>query len=352
MAGSFKHVSVRIVKFTWRALLFVVVFALVLAGGGALWNALAIRQAEVASGIPGKMYDVDGLKMHIYCTGSGSPTIVLESGLGDDSMIWGKTQPELSKLTRVCAYDRAGFGWSEPRDGVRDSNAITHELYGLVSQAAIAKPFILMGHSIAGIHMRAYAALHPADIAGIVFIDGSTPRQDLHFPPEIERETNKILLQSEFVNIASAIGILRAMGQCDQVQPGFESYAAWIKADSCHSSQFTSFKRELAAVPASGDETLHTGPFGNMPILILSQDPSHPMAGLPTSLGAVMSADWDGMQDDLKKLSTHSRRIIANGSTHYIQVDRAELVNLEVAKFIDEIRTGTSSAQNGTTIRE
>jgi len=352
MVESSKGVRARIVRFTTRGLLVLVILCLVFAGAGAIWNAWTIHRELAAVGVPGKLYEVDGRKMHLYCTGDGSPTILLETGLGDDLLIWGKNQPELSKLTRVCSYDRAGFGWSEARPGIRDSDAISRELYGLVTQAAIAKPFILMGHSIAGIHMRAYAARHPEDVAGIVFIDGSTPRQDLRFPKELDREMNKYLLEMKFVKVADAVGLLRLMGQCNEVQPGFEAYAAWIKADSCHPSQFTAFKRENAAVPASGDEALHTGPFGNMPILIFSQDPDRAMAGLPEKLGREMSADWNGMQEDLKKLSTRSRRIIANGSTHYVQVDRSELVNREVAKFLDEVRTGTSSPQNGTTIRE
>jgi pimeloyl-ACP methyl ester carboxylesterase len=200
--------------------------------------------------------------------------------------------------------------------------------------------------------MRLYAARHPKDIAGIVFIDGSTPQQDRFFPGELKKEEDKYRVESELMKIATEIGVARAMGQCNEVQTGFEAYAAWIKADSCHPLQYTSIARETSAVPVSGDEAVHTGPFGAMPILIFSQDPNRSMDGLPASLSKQMSETWNGMQENLKKLSTHSRRIIANGSTHYIQVDRSDLVNREVAKFLDEVRTGTSSAQNGTTIRE
>jgi pimeloyl-ACP methyl ester carboxylesterase len=102
-------------------------------------------------------------------------------------------------------------------------------------------------------------------------------------------------------------------------------------------------------VPASGDETVNTGPFGDMPILIFSQDPANPTKLLAPELSKQLSTIWNGMQEDLKKLSTNSRRIIAKGSTHYVQVDRSELVNREVAKFLEQVRTGTPSPENGTT---
>jgi pimeloyl-ACP methyl ester carboxylesterase len=116
--------------------------------------------------------------MRIYCTGSGSPTVVLDAGLGNDALIWGGVQPELSKTTRVCAYDRAGFGGSDARPAPRDADHIAGELHELLLQAKVTGPIVLMGHSIAGIYMRDYATRYPADLAGIVFVDGSTPLQN------------------------------------------------------------------------------------------------------------------------------------------------------------------------------
>jgi pimeloyl-ACP methyl ester carboxylesterase len=343
-------IGARIVRVTKRVLLFLFVAVVVLLSAGAIWNAVALHHYRSLAGVPGKLYQVDGRAMQMLCTGSGSPVVVLEAGLGNDSTIWAKNQPELSKITRVCAYDRAGFGWSESRPGVRDSNAISHELHGLLEQAGITDPVILMGHSIAGIHMRNYAAKYPQGVAGIVFIDGSTPQQDKYFPASIEKKT------TEFVNIlfplaeaATVTGVLRAMGQCTEIKPGMESYAAWIKADTCAPSQIPSSLREMKGVAVSGDETVNAGPFGNMPILIFSQDPTMHEPILGDEAGKQLSSIWNGMQENLKKLSTNSRRIIAKGSTHYVQVDRSDLVNREVTSFIQQVRTGAVSPQNGTT---
>ena len=109
------------------------------------------------------------------CTGSGSPTLILDAGLGDDSLIWGGVQPVLARTTRVCAYDRAGWGLSQAVPGPQDANHIADELHGLLTVAGITGPVVLMGHSIAGMYIRAYASRYPAEVAGLIFVDASTP---------------------------------------------------------------------------------------------------------------------------------------------------------------------------------
>jgi len=296
---------------------------------------------------------VNGRRIHLFCTGQGSPTIVLEAGLGDDSMIWGKVQPVLSRETRVCSYDRAGFGWSDSRQGIRDSNAISSELHGLLKESGITGPIILMGHSIAGIHMREYEARYPEGVKGIVFLDGSTPLQDDRFPTSLRDEEKKYYEKMPWYKFLTIIGVARVRGQCSQVDPGFEEYAAWIKADSCNPRQFTAIQAELAGIQRSGEETARLGPFGDLPILILSQDPDKQTEELPPALSRQVSTIWNGMQEDIKKLSTRSRRIIAKGSTHYIQVDRPELVDREVANFLQVVRgQAAPSSPYGSTEKE
>ncbi len=116
--------------------------------------------------------------MRIDCMGSGSPTIVLDAGLGNDGLIWGGVQPVLAKTTRACSYDRAGFGWSDALPPPRDADHIADELHGLLAAAGINGPVVLMGHSIAGMYIRDYATRYPTNVAGLIFVDGSTPLQN------------------------------------------------------------------------------------------------------------------------------------------------------------------------------
>lgn len=165
-----------------RILLWLVIAILLIAGASAVYNAVTLALYRHAVEIPGKLYDINGAPVHIYCTGQGTPTIVLDAGLGDNFTTWAKVQPALSKVTRVCSYGRSGFGWSEARAGARDAKAITAELHGLLATEGVQTPFVLMGNSIAGLYLRSHAAHHPEQSAGLVFVDGATPLQDDRVP--------------------------------------------------------------------------------------------------------------------------------------------------------------------------
>jgi len=327
----------RIIGRIFLVLILLLVFGLLCSAG---YNRWAFHHYRSLYAAPGKIIQVDGYNMHLYCTGSGGPTVVLDAGLGNDALIWGLVQPQLSKLTRVCSYDRAGFGWSDPRPGVRDSNAIADQLHGLLTAGGISGPIILMGHSIAGLHMRAYAAKYRESIAGIVFVDGSTPEQLERMPPEIKALQNRVAQQLRTAKILMTIGLPRIMGQCGATPPkGMEAYANWYKADNaCNPPTIAAVEGEFRGIEPSAAEVMHTGPFGDLPILIFSQDPDTKQPGLSEQARLKMSKVWYELQDGLKRLSTRSRRIIARGSSHYVQIDRAELLNSKVPEFIRQIR--------------
>lgn len=290
--------------------------------------------------------------MHLYCTGEGSPTIVLSSGLGDDFTSWARVQPALSRQTRVCSYDRAGFGWSESRPGVQDANAIASQLHQLIGAASIQKPFVLVGHSISGIYLRSYAAHYPGDLAGLVFVDGATPLQDDRVPKELVKIQDDQRREMPWQKLLMTLGWYRLQGECTSIPPGFEAYSAWIKADSCIPSQMDAIENELDAERASGEETIHAGPFGDLPILILSRDPTVLPSNWPASVAKANSVVWNQMQEEAKALSTQSRRIIAKGSDHYIQNDRPDLVIREITAFVTMIRSHQSFADDHTTTEE
>jgi pimeloyl-ACP methyl ester carboxylesterase len=329
-----------------------VVLLLVLGAAGALWNVLAIRHYRNAYLPPGKLYTVNGEPMHLYCSGTGSPTLVLESGRGDDFLAWGKVQPALSRATRVCSYDRAGFGWSAPQHGPRDAAHIANQLHQLLRQADIKGPLVLMGHSAGGIYIRAYATQYPDDVAGLMFVDASSPTQNLVMPPALKALDEDSAFQVALAKAMVRLGVARAMGMCDQVVPGFEAQAGLLKADACIPAQINVYQREEASWSASLKETTQTGPYGALPILVFSHDPQQPRpAQLPVT---VTAADWqqgnmiwDRLQQELAQLSTRGHRIIAKGSGHYIQFDRPDVLNSAVPVFIRQIRDGNVPAADG-----
>jgi pimeloyl-ACP methyl ester carboxylesterase len=342
-------------KVAERVVLSAVVVVAAAVAGSASFNAVAQLWFRAHNPPPGETYLVNGHKMHMNCTGSGSPTIVLDAGLGNDSLIWGGVQPVLSRTTRVCSYDRAGFGWSDALPAPRDADHIAVELHELLLQAKVSGPIVLMGHSIAGIYMRDYATRYPADLAGIVFVDASTPLQDEN--PAFKAMASRGPMQWSRVWLARSgliVGLPRLMGQCSQPIRGFEAHAGKLQAeDSCH-LHIGAVSAELDSFNRSGQETVHTGPYGALPILIFSQDPakSLPKQNPPRQLVGVEQA-WNLMQEDLKRLSTRSLRIIAKGSSHLVQIDRAELIENEVPLFIEQIRgTVPQPTDYGSTVTE
>ena len=319
-------------------LVVVILFAASL-GAGAAFHAVASQYFFSRHAAPGKLYDAGGYKMHLYCTGEGSPTLVLDAGLGNDSLIWANVQPELSKITQVCSYDRAGFGWSEARPEPRDAQRLNDELHGLLSAAGVTGPIVLMGHSISGLYLRDYATRYPQNLSGLVFVDSSTPLQDERFPAEIQLMEKQEIVELRKLEWLSVLGLRRAMGGCAPEEGFSKSAAKLIAEDQCRTSVLAAAAQEFSSVQQSGDETIHTGPFGDLPILIFSQDLEQPATpGISVEAGKSVSKTWNEMQEDLKKLSARSRRIIAKGSSHFVQIDRVSLLNGEVTTFIRQIR--------------
>jgi pimeloyl-ACP methyl ester carboxylesterase len=328
------------------------IVSVLVAGVGAAYNSLSIRHYRHLAGVPGKRYDVGGYSMNLYCTGRGAPTIILSSGLGDDITVWAKVQPVLSQHTRVCSYDRAGFGWSEPQPGSHDADAISSHLHQLIQVAGIQRPVVLVGHSISGIYLRSYAAHYPSDLEGLVFIDGATPLQDSRIPKELLKIQQDQRREMPWQKLLMTLGWYRLHGDCTAIPSGYEAYSRWIKADSCVPSQVKAVEEELDAEQTSGRETVHAGPFGDLPVLILSRDPSVLPPNWPAPVARANALVWNQMQEEAKGLSRQSRRIIAKGSDHYLQNDRPDLVNREIGSFLAMIRSHQVSPYNHSTIEE
>ena len=120
------------------------------AGFCAAWNQIAHAFYAWRATPPGQMYLINGHRMHLYCTGAGSPTVVLEGGLGDTWIGWQRVQPALSSVTRVCSYDRAGLGFSDPQKAPRDARQISEQLHQVLKAAGVIRPLILVGQSAGG----------------------------------------------------------------------------------------------------------------------------------------------------------------------------------------------------------
>ena len=147
-----------------------IVALLALAVVGAIYQAIATGRAERAYPPPGELMEVGGHELHITCVGRGSPTVILDAALGDTSAQWVWMQQEVSDTTRVCAYDRAGMGWSERGPLPRDAKQVSNEPHALLEGAGIEGPYVLAGHSYGGLYVQTYAARYPHEVAGVALI--------------------------------------------------------------------------------------------------------------------------------------------------------------------------------------
>jgi pimeloyl-ACP methyl ester carboxylesterase len=314
------------------------VFVLVVACAGAIYENISEARDRRLNPITGRFFDAGGYRMHIDCTGEGSPTVILESGLGDTYISWRKVQPQIAKITRVCSYDRAGIGYSESGLQPRTSKVMAGELHALLQAASVAPPYVLVGHSMGGYNVRLYASLYRSEVAGIVLVDASHPDQENRFPPELKNLEGTWLREAEFLEYTAPIGIPRLIGLCDE--------DPLSRAAECNWHNAREGVAELKAFPESAAQTAATGSLGDLPLAVLSHDPDKPSADLPADLARPTNDAWEKMQEELGRLSTRGTQLIAKNSSHYIQIDRPDVVSDAVGNVVQQARAEQPARQS------
>ena len=159
-----------------RWLLYPVLAVLMVASVGGGYETVRESLDARAYPMPGQLVDVGGHRMHLHCTGSGSPTVVLEPGQGGASSDLGWVAPAVARDSTVCVYDRAGRGWSDPADGPQDAAQIAADLHTLLERAQVPGPYVLAGHSFGGLYVQTFAATYPDQVAGLVLLDSTAPK--------------------------------------------------------------------------------------------------------------------------------------------------------------------------------
>jgi pimeloyl-ACP methyl ester carboxylesterase len=313
-----------------RIIIGLVGVAILFAAAGAVYQSVSATLDRRAHPMPGQLVDVGGYKMHIDCTGQGSPTVILESGLGDSFFSWQKVQPKIAQFTRVCSYDRAGLGYSDSSPRPRTSNDFAEELHTLLHYAGIPPPYVLVGHSMGGFTVRLYASLYRSEVAGMVLVDSSHPEQQKRLPPALNDMDATWVREQEFMEFTMPFGIPRLMGFCG---PDAE-----VRAAECNFHNAREGAAEWKAISESAAQAATAGKIGDMPLTVLSEDPNNSQPDLPDDLIKPAGDAWQQMQDELAHLSTRGTHVIAKNSGHFIQFDRPDAVVEAVHKVVNQAR--------------
>lgn len=288
---------------------------------------------------PGQVFSVDGYNMHVRCVGEGDPTVLMESGAGGFSLMWSETLvSQLSQTARVCAYDRAGYGWSDPRPEARTVWEIARELHDLLQTAGIEPPYLMVGASNGGLYIRGYAAEYPQEVAGLVLVDGTF---------EAELDNTRRLPSGVFV-VMGRLGIYRLFPE--MICPGTACNAEakpMIAAFRGRATVYQTLDAEWDALQAPDQLALlrerlsPAGTLGDTPLAILSANQS----GLPEE---EMPADYREYvtrhREAMSALSSNYRYVLVMGG-HGIDTEHPELVIEAVNAVIESARTGEPLAR-------
>jgi len=318
-------------RFVYGAGILVVGLVLLALTASVVVRQIAVRRAERDFPPPGRLVEVDGRRSHIHCTGTGSPTILLESGLDDrGSWGWADIRDELSQVSRVCAYDRAGMLWSEPREEPRDAERIAGELHAILSAAAEPPPYVMVGHSNAGLLVRVYDARYPGEVAGFVFVDASHPEQDRRLPAEVRQQIERRKSEPDYRRLFRVLAPYRTLAP-ERPTP---RTAYWWRTFP------EGVMGEGRAIDVMSEQAGRTGSLGDRPVVVLTASLPRPMPGVSDEGNAAMRRVWLELQGELAGLSTNSDHRIVEGAGHYVHRDRPGAVIAAIRDVVTAVRGG------------
>jgi len=305
---------------------------------------------------PGTLVDIGGFRLHLHCTGNGSPTIVLDAALGASSLSWSLVQPELARLSRVCSYDRGGFGWSDPGPMPRTADRIAEELHTLLERARVPPPYVLVGHSFGGLVALIFARRFRSVTSGLVLVDPAHAEDWVTPAPKEQVQIDRGVRLCRYgavtarIGLARVVSILVGFGQIrtarllvkvasrrglsrqdeailapvrklpPELRPTLAQF--WSKPHF-----FEALGSQIESVCVSAGKVLEAtaGGYGDLPLVTISS----------TDPGAYRLRQ----QDAMATLSTRGRHIMASQSGHWIPLDQPQVVIDAVKEVVTAARS-------------
>lgn len=265
---------------------------------------------------PGERYDIGGYQVHIHCVGKGSPTVIVDVGLGDDSTDWLPVQAGVEPNSRICVFDRPGYGWSDFGPQPRNSLRIAFELETLLARAQIKPPYIMVGHSFGGYNIRVFTAKHPEKVKGMVLVDASH---------EDQYERFQISLPQNYNRRSNILVLPKASGGDEHMN----------KPQVLRERAFHAARAEISSLSQSAKQVQENRQIPDMPLVIVSR-------GMPEWFGDLSQQTrektWTDLQQELYLLSPNSQHVFAHESGHDIPQKQPQIIVDAINNVIEQSR--------------
>ena len=279
-----------------------------------------------------------GRRLNLVCLGDGSPTVVLDAGFGNDSLVWRKVQPLLARHTRVCAFDRAGERFSDPGPIPRDVLASVTDLHELILAADIARPFVLVGHSLGGMDALLYADRYPRELAGLVLLDpGVAGTKDkfvrlTHSAEAVRRNWTHFTACAHAAETRDKDTVLSCAKQSDLTDSEFSEALNTVQLGiAAHPYLWRTLRSESEVLESTGkptqdDHILQRAArnLGDLPIKVIMRDEASVTFGMPPNIGHQVWTVVQNADAGLAKLSSRGELVLFKGSSHWVQLDQPE----------------------------
>lgn len=300
-----------------------------------------------------------GVRLHVRCAGAGGPVVLLDAGIAATSLSWSRVQPLVAEFARVCSYDRAGLGWSDPAPGTISAAAQARHLSALVTTHALPPPYVLVGHSYGSFVVLAFAAAHPSLVAGIVLVDPVWPGLFVEPSDETRRRLRGAVVLSYVGAVLARIGFVRLslrlltggapraargvsrlfgseasavlsrlVGEVQKLPPeAWPSVAAIWSQPKC----FVAMARHFRGLAASAREVAACGTLGDIPLTVVT--------------GGLQPDDVRAAQLAIATLSRAGRQIVAPRSAHWVHLDEPEIVASAIRDLVERWQEGARASR-------
>ncbi len=330
-----------------RGAIGLLIFLVVILVAGSTYQTMASASDLRKYPPPGELYDVGDYRLHLFCTGEGSPTVILEAGAGNPSIGWSVVQSGVEGFTRVCSYDRPGFGWSDPANSPLSREQVASLLHDLLQTADVSGPYILVGHSAGGEYIRAYARQYPSEVLGMVFVDSSHESETLRYPAKFMNFNQYQLMTQKICQFLSPVGTVRLIKLWSTFLPETLTSTDIGKAvtSTLYRSGYCKAAYAEASVLGSPGQSGEPGSLGDLPLIVLSAGAFND--NIPSSVVTAMGGSdvlaevvkvHDEIQQELVNLSSAGKLVVAEKSGHEIHWYQPELVVNAIHTVLEQVR--------------